>query len=88
MGNVGLRGLQIGRGTAAQAMISRSSLLLSHIYRDLDKKHEIEEYQCRRRYQLDDSGGYCCLLILENVGRAATMFVTTPIIIIPYHRRH
>ena len=32
-----------------------------------------------RRYQLDDSG-YCCLLILGSAGHFATMFVVTPII--------
>ena len=50
-----------------------------YTYRDLDKRHEIEEYWCRRRYQLDDNG-YCCLLTLESIGRAATKFVATPII--------
>ena len=40
---------------------------------------------------MDDSG-YCCLLILESVGRAGTIFVATPIIMdlhntIPYSRK-
>ena len=39
----------------------------------------MEEYYCQRRYQMDDSG-YCCLLTLGSVGRAAMMFVATPII--------
>ena len=64
--------------TCAQSCL-RSSLLLSHTYRDLDKQHEIEEYWCQRCYQVDNSG-YCCLLTPRSVGGAATMFVATPII--------
>ena len=57
---------------------SRSSLLQSHTYRDLNKRHEIERILVPKTLSADDSG-YCCLLTLESVGRAATMFVAMAI---------
>ena len=52
-------------------------------FRGWRENHEIRESFLPRKFPairyVDDSG-YYCLLILESVGRAATMFLAMPII--------